>query len=374
MGAIPSPPPGLCQSERGVPGGGYRRPHGRGYNLSMRVMTYMLVFMAPFTAALVGTGAVALFLRARAILDRPNERSSHKDPTPRGGGIAIMAGVAPTWLAIAFAAGGRPAGIVAVVGCALALAVVSWIDDLGDLHPAWRLAIQFAAAALALTALPASGLVFQGLFPFALDRAAAVLAWVWFVNLFNFMDGIDGITGVETAAVGFGLFLIAVGFPEAAPGNGFSYYALAVAAAGAGFLWWNWEPAKIFMGDVGSVPLGFMLGFLLLWLAAAGQWAAALILPLYYVTDTGITLLARLARGERIWRAHASHFYQRAARGLASHARVVRAILVADIVLVVLAVVAAAGPVRPALAGAGAAVALLLVYLGRAGAKARPAA
>jgi UDP-N-acetylmuramyl pentapeptide phosphotransferase/UDP-N-acetylglucosamine-1-phosphate transferase len=337
----------------------------------MQWMSYALAFLAVLATVLAGTGATAAFLKARAILDRPNERSSHKAPTPRGGGIAVMAVLGAAWPAIALVSSSAPGGMIAVLGAAAGLAALSWIDDLRGLHPFVRLAAQFTAAAVAILAIPAGTTVFQELLPLGLDRAAAVVLWVWFVNLFNFMDGIDGIAGTESAFIGAGLFLLAVLFPHPALAPGFGFYALTLAAAALGFLWWNWEPAKIFLGDVGSVPLGFLLGFLLLDAAAAGFWQAALILPLYYLADSGITLAARVLRGEKLWQAHARHFYQRAARRLRSHAKVVRAVILANLCLVALALVSVEAG-WPALAGAGAAVAGLLAFLGR-GEKPAPA-
>lgn len=333
----------------------------------MQWMGYALAFLAAFTAALVGTGTAAVFLRARAILDHPNERSSHTAPTPRGGGIATSAVVIPAWGAIAGITAHEPATMMLVPLAALVLAAVSWIDDLRGLNPMIRLAVQFAAAIVAVPVLAHSGLVFQGLLPPIYDQAAAAVLWVWFVNLFNFMDGIDGIAATETASIGAGIFAVAVIFPAAIADPGTALYAVTIAAAALGFLRWNWEPAKVFLGDVGSVPLGYLLGFLLLSVAAQGQWAAALILPLYYMADTGLTLLARLAAGEKVWQAHARHFYQRAARRFGSHAKVVRAIIAANLVLIALALLSTGFPWQ-ALAAAGAVVAVLLFYLGALGA------
>jgi UDP-N-acetylmuramyl pentapeptide phosphotransferase/UDP-N-acetylglucosamine-1-phosphate transferase len=139
-----------------------------------------------------------------------------------------------------------------------------------------------------------------------------------------------------------------------------------VAGAAFGFLPWNWQPARIFLGDVGSVPLGYALGWLLLSLAAAGAWAAALILPLYYLADATLTLMRRLARGERVWQAHREHFYQRATQAGRSHAAVVSLVALADAVLIALALGSARWP-WAMLAAAVAAVALLLAVLARRG-------
>ncbi len=324
---------------------------------------YLFVFIAVLAASYAGTGLALRLLRERAILDHPNERSSHATATPRGGGIAVIAVLLAAWAGISLFTipVAMPAPMVPVLVAAGSLALVSWLDDLRGVAPALRLLIQIAAATTALGALP--GLVFQGVLPPELDWAATVLIWVWFINLFNFMDGIDGIAGVETAAIGLGLFLIGVIFAEPVPG--FTLYALSLVAAALGFLRWNWAPAKIFLGDVGSAPLGFLLGYLLLSAAAAGHWVPALILPLYYLADSGITLGQRLVRGEKIWQAHASHFYQHAARALGSHGAVVRAIAVADALLIILALAAARGFAAGAMACAVLVTAALLVYLAR---------
>lgn len=325
-------------------------------------MGLAVAFFVVFAATGIATGVVLKVLRRRAILDLPNHRSSHTIPTPRGGGIAVMAVLLPAWAAIALADGAPPPDLLAVLAGALVLAAVSWIDDLRTLGWPIRLAVQLAAVALGLAAMAEDGLFFQGYLPFWLDRLAAAFLWLWFINLFNFMDGIDGMAGTEAACLGGGLALIALatGWPGLTAPLG-----LAVVAAALGFLVWNWPPAKLFLGDVGSVPLGYLLGWLLLDAAVAGAWAAALILPAYYLADATITLLRRLSRGEPIFEPHAQHFYQQAVRGGSSHAEVVRAVLFANLVLIALALGATRGAVLAALVGAAATVAILLRYLMR---------
>ena len=152
-------------------------------------------------AVLVGTAWLAGFVRAwlhrRAILDHPVERSSHRVPVPRGGGLALIPTALLAWLIVA-AAGEAPHGTNAIIALAAVLALISWRDDLGGLGVGLRFAAHLAAAALGVLTLPETTPVFQGWLPPLLDRAAAVILWVWFVNLYNFMDGIDGITGIET--------------------------------------------------------------------------------------------------------------------------------------------------------------------------------
>ena len=159
-------------------------------------------------AACLGTRALIPALRRAAVLDRPNERSSHEVPTPRGGGLAVIAALLAAWLGL-IAIGAASTTLLPAIAGAAALAVISWLDDLRGLSPAVRLGAQCAAVAFGIAAMP-EGAVFQFWLPPWLDRAAAALVWVWFVNLYNFMDGIDGLAGTETAAIGIGLALFAV--------------------------------------------------------------------------------------------------------------------------------------------------------------------
>jgi len=296
----------------------------------MAVQTLLPLALAVpvYFASRWGTGFIIPHLR----LDQPNERSSHVNPTPRGGGIAILAVLLPVWAALALA-GAVPAAILAAVAAAAGLAAISFLDDLKDLPAGWRLLVQAAAVAAGLAVLPGAGGVFQGILPVWLDLALTALLWLWFVNLFNFMDGIDGITGCEAGFLGVGIAVAALfGGPE-----GDIWLGLTLAAAVLGFLKWNWHPARVFMGDVGSIPLGFLLGFLLLALAARGQWAAALLMPLYYLGDASWTLARRLLRGEKIWQAHREHCYQRAVQLGRRHDGVVRQIAITNALLLMLA-------------------------------------
>jgi len=310
--------------------------------------------------ACLGTRALIPLLRHAAVLDHPNERSSHEAPTPRGGGIALVAAILLAWLALVVAGAAPPRLLVVLCGAAL-LAAISWIDDVRGLSPAMRLLAQLVAVVAGMIALIPGGSVFQGWLPAGLDAVAAGLLWLWFINLFNFMDGIDGLAGSEAAAIALGLVLFA-GF-GAGHDPGLAALAATVVAAVVGFLVWNWAPARIFLGDVGSVPSGYLLGFLLLDVAARGGWKIALILPLYFLADATVTLARRLVRGETVWQAHRQHFYQRAVlRGL-GHAAVVRRVIAADLLLIACGWAAENGWAIAALAAAAVVVLALLVSL-----------
>jgi UDP-N-acetylmuramyl pentapeptide phosphotransferase/UDP-N-acetylglucosamine-1-phosphate transferase len=312
--------------------------------------------LAAGLGALAATRAALAYLRRRRILDRPNHRSSHTIPTPRGGGLGVVPPILAVWAVLAATGTGTGWVWPAIVGAGLLMAA-SWIDDRHPLPALPRFLLQAAAVSGALLALPPQTLVLQGAVPPAIDRVLTGLVWLWFVNLYNFMDGIDGITGVETVSLGAGIAAVAA---LSGAATGLIPFALAAGAAGLAFLAWNWHPARLFLGDVGSIPLGFLLGDLLVHLAGAGQWAAALILPALYLADSSITLARRLMRGERIWQAHRQHFYQQPVKSGHRHDRVVLTVLGANLVLIVAGLTAAAGRPVAGLAVAAATVAGIL--------------
>jgi Fuc2NAc and GlcNAc transferase len=296
-------------------------------------------------ATVLLTGVVRRYALARAVLDHPTERSSHTVPTPRGGGLAIAVSCLGG-IAIAGAAGVIPAKVaVALVGGGALISAVGWVDDHQHVNAAVRAAIHFAAAGWALwwlDGLPSlrtgEGAVHLG--PFGLVVAAVAI--VWCINLFNFMDGIDGIAGGEALSVGVvgGAFLLWQGHP------GMAVAAWLVAAAGAGFLAWNWAPARIFMGDVGSGLLGYL--FATLALASERQGGVPLllwgVLGGVFIFDATATLLRRVVRGALPHVPHRTHAYQRMVQSGWSHARTSAGVLALNALLAVLAAPAVAHP------------------------------
>ena len=320
-------------------------------------------------AAVVCAGLIVIIRPwlERYALAHPNKRSSHSAPTPQGGGVAVMAAA----IAVACAASffvpelgqtNTPASLIAAV---LLMAGVGAMADLYPVHVAPRLLLQALAVALVIYTLPAE-LRAAPFLPAWIERILLVIGGLWFVNLVNFMDGLDWMTVAEVVPVTAAVAVIGcLGLlpPLAIVAS------LALCGAMIGFAYFNRPVAKLFLGDVGSLPVGLVLGWLLVLLAGTGGRAAAVLLPLYYVADSTITLLRRLRNGERIWQPHRTHFYQRATAAGFSVTEVVARVFAVNLALGALAIatVVFRGTITEiaALAIGGALVARLLIVFAR---------
>lgn len=247
------------------------------------------------------------------LLDHPNERSLHTRPTPRSGGLGVLTGWVAGSAVVGFTLGGLPILLWLCVAL-LPLAVVSFMDDYAGVSAALRFVVHTGCAVLLVWG---AGLMLDrdlvpGLSQLrykSVGELLALLYIIWMVNLYNFMDGMDGLAG-GMAVIGFGTFAV-LGFMA---GHGlFLAASLVAAAAAGGFLLFNFPPARIFMGDVGSSSLGFLAAALTLWAARDGIFPFWLGLLVFspFIVDATITLVRRLLRGERVWQAHKTHYYQR---------------------------------------------------------------
>lgn len=263
----------------------------------------LIKWAVPLAAFLVCWLTLAGLLRRGSILpmDHPNERSLHSMPTPRVGGLGIMAGVgvASIWLVNGM--------LLPVMLSAFVLSALSILDDVRGLPVMLRFLVHFIAAAVCLLALGVSGWALL----------AGTLAMVWMTNLYNFMDGSDGLAG-GMAVIGFGALALGAWLGDA---QVLAAFCAAIMAAALAFLCFNFPPARVFMGDAGSIPLGFLaaaLGILgvqqNLW-----PWLFPLLVFSPFIVDASVTLVRRALCGEKIWRAHRSHYYQRMILLGASH-------------------------------------------------------
>jgi len=301
-------------------------------------------------------------LLQRYALARPNARSSHSNPTPQGGGIAVIAAtIAATAFGLFSLGAAITAPLVTVCAAVVVMACVGAADDVHPLGVAPRIVLQALAVAAVIYALPNELRVVPSL-PWWIERLVLFVGALWFVNLVNFMDGIDWMTVAEIVPISAAL--VALGCLGALSRDGIAV-ALALGGAMLGFAYFNRPAARLFLGDVGSLPIGLLVGWLLVLLAGTGHLAAAILLPLYYLADATLTLIRRLSSGERVWQAHRTHYYQRATdRGFSVTEIVTRvfAVNVCVAVLALVSVLAASRLVDVAALACGAALVGWLLY------------
>lgn len=285
-----------------------------------------------FLAAVILTGLFLKIARQMHFLDLPVARSSHSRPTPVGGGISIvllfllstsyfyLQGLIPLMQFLAILG----TGIVATVG---------FVDDLLPLDVQWRVPPQVLAALWVVWCLGDIPPIQVGSWQLAnpwFIKGLSVLGLLWLLNLYNFMDGIDGLAGSELVFV----TLVSLSLVITSGDQVVTVLCGTLLAAAAGFLLWNWPPAKIFMGDVGSGFAGFCLGVIALISMQSGSlslWTWVILLAVFIV-DATVTLLRRYWRGEKWWEGHATHAYQHAARRYKSHVRVTITVMVINLV------------------------------------------
>ncbi len=273
----------------------------------------LLSFFVAFVVATIFTAWLASPQSPLIILDSPNDRSLHARPTPRTGGLAILAGIAAGWGGVAIVQP-WPAYLIQLATAGALVACISFMDDLKPLSPLLRLGVHVLAAGLIVIAGPGHG------WPVGL---LLLLAVVRMINLYNFMDGMDGFAAGMTSS-GFG-FLGLAGW--LAGDMAYAWQCWVIAAASAGFLLFNFPPARIFMGDVGSATLGLLAAGLSLWGVQGGlfPWWFPVLVFAPFIVDATVTLMRRACRRERVWEAHRTHYYQRLVRAGWGHRRTVLA-------------------------------------------------
>jgi UDP-N-acetylmuramyl pentapeptide phosphotransferase/UDP-N-acetylglucosamine-1-phosphate transferase len=297
-----------------------------------------------FAFAAVASVAIIVALRPwlrRVALAKPNVRSSHREPTPQGGGIAVVAAtIVAACGAVYFSAPAATGPLLPVFAAVILIAAVGAADDIRTIDVAPRLLLQALAVAVVIYMLP-DELRVAPFLPWWIERLLLVIGGLWFLNLVNFMDGLDWMTVAEVVPITAALAMIGA-FGLLPPAE--MIVSLALCGAMIGFAYFNRPVAKLFLGDVGSLPVGLLLGWLLIQLAGHHGLAAAILLPLYYLADATITLVRRLLNGEPIWRAHRAHFYQRATDRGFTVSQVVAHVFAVNLGLVALAFITLAAP------------------------------
>lgn len=297
-------------------------------------MFYWILLLAVGGVTFSLTYYLRRYALSRSLMDIPNDRSSHSVPTPRGGGVAIVLGFLFALPVLSSVGLISPEVTLALLGAGAGVAVLGFLDDHGHVAARWRLLGHFAAAIWALFWL--GGLPPLTFFGYTVEmgwvgHGLTMLYLVWLLNLYNFMDGIDGIASIEAIFVCVGgALLVALSSTGQLTDI---LLPLLLAAAAAGFLCWNFPPAKIFMGDAGSGFLGITVGVLSVhaaWISSKLLWAWMILLGVFIV-DATFTLFRRLLRGDKVYEAHRSHAYQYASRQYGRHLPVTIGVLVINV-------------------------------------------
>jgi Fuc2NAc and GlcNAc transferase len=293
------------------------------------------------------TGLLRRYALSKSLLDVPNSRSSHTVPTPRSGGLAFVIAISlsATLFGLYYGIENQTLEIynVVIIG-GIIIAAIGLVDDFRHVPAIWRLLVHTIVASYAVIALGIPGIVINGLTfdPNIFLEIMFVIGVIWLINLFNFMDGIDGLAGAETVCVTGGaalILLLGAGYasfitqPEASYNFTLVFLLLILMISVFGFLIWNWPPAKIFMGDVGSSYLGFVFGVLVISTPVTSiltLWTWLILLGVFFV-DATTTLISRMVNGERWYTAHRTHAYQHAAQKFGSHRVVTVSVILINI-------------------------------------------
>jgi len=308
------------------------RQRGRGTDAgephTMNAWGIVPVSAATLLASWALTGMLRSYAFRRGMLDVPNERSSHVEPTPRGGGASIVVATLGAMCMLALAGMANWTLVLGFGAAGVVVAIAGFVDDRKHLKRRWRLLAHFGGALMLLISMSGLGpiAILDGMLSGWPIFSIAILYIVWLINLTNFMDGIDGLAASEAVCVAVGgalLYAIATSRPDA------SAIPLVFAAAAGGFLIWNRPPARIFMGDVGSGFVGIALAAMSLHASTVSTslFSGWLILLGVFVVDASVTLIRRILRAERVWDAHRMHAYQHAALRWHTHRAVTLAVV-----------------------------------------------
>ncbi|XVN42199.1 MAG: UDP-phosphate alpha-N-acetylglucosaminyltransferase [Candidatus Rickettsia vulgarisii] len=310
--------------------------------------SYSILFLLSFIGTTLLTSLLIKILPSFGLLDIPNQRRAHNKVTPRGGGLAIVIMVIVTVSIYEYFLATYSIGAIKILAILLAISMISFLDDLIHIPIIIRLIIHVICSAIAITLFLSPALLFHNELPPYLDFILCVIGLTAFLNIYNFLDGIDGITCSESIHLSVTILILCYLKSDIIiNANLIIVLNVIIIGASMGFLLFNWQSAKIFLGDVGSISLGFLLGFSLLLISASSAhlFMASVIASLYYLADGGLTILIRLINKEKIWEPHLKHFFQQAVKNGKTHRQVVSRIIFCNTLLMLLSITSLYYPV-----------------------------
>ncbi|HJD55279.1 MAG TPA: glycosyltransferase family 4 protein [Rickettsia endosymbiont of Pyrocoelia pectoralis] len=311
----------------------------------MNIQSYGTLFASSFIATILLTYILTKYLPLVGLVDVPSMRRSHKNITPRGGGLAIVLVAIIAFSIFEYVTSSNFTHSVKILPLLFIIASVSFWDDLKPVSVVIRLIVHLVCSAcVILLFFPLDLTIYYHIFIYVLF----VIALTGFINIYNFMDGIDGMSCIESIHLSITMLILSrLQLPLLAYPDFIININIIILACSVGFLIFNWHPAKIFLGDVGSISLGFLTGICLLNLAITNThlFIACFIASLYYVTDAVLTILIRLLNKEKIWQPHLKHFFQKAVQKGKSHKQVVSIIAICNIFLMILSIISLYFPI-----------------------------
>lgn len=302
-----------------------------------------LLLLCSFVLSYTLYASTIILCRRFGLLDIPDKRKRHSAPVPIGGGAGFIITLIVSVILLYFLLDSYDFLLNVVVALGAFLAIISFIDDIRDLGITIRLLCHSAAAFITTFLLLDYYLCMPQNDSYVLSAYNNMSHWIMltliaffitgFLNIYNFMDGIDGLTGVQTIHI-FGNCALLLAINQAF--NAYFYTAIIICVISISFLVFNWHPARLFIGDSGSIPIGFFAAFYLVMLAFSGYVLSALLIPLYYFLDGGVTLLSRIIRGDKFWLPHQTHFFQKAMKHHQKHSIIVMKIIIFNIFITIL--------------------------------------
>jgi UDP-N-acetylmuramyl pentapeptide phosphotransferase/UDP-N-acetylglucosamine-1-phosphate transferase len=312
------------------------------------ITNLLLLGIFALILSLVLTKSLINLMRRLEIVDIPSSRRAHEKITPRGGGIGLVLIYSVLLPIFEYFVIGSLQSTILILSLFIPISLISFLDDISQV-PIWlRLVIHILCSCLAITWLIHPNLILHYGIPIYLDFIIGAFALLSFINVYNFMDGIDGITASQSIHYSITILILSFMQYDIIPNVDIVIAsAIIIGCWSLGFIYFNWQPAKIFIGDVGSISLGFLIGVCLLTIASASAklFAACVIASLYYIADGSITILIRMMKGEKIWEPHLQHFFQKSIQKGRSHKKTVKRIIKCNMLLMLLSIYSLHQPV-----------------------------
>lgn len=313
-----------------------------------------------FFISLILTKYAITILKDKNIVDTPSSRRVHTTPTPRGGGIAIVLAFCISYIVYGHLSNDDIGHVVDLIFPVVAISGISLLDDLYEVPIITRLFIHISTSIYVIINFLLPATLFHSEIPYILDITFSVIGLVGFLNIYNFLDGIDGITASESIHLSIVLLILCyLRYEHIHQANLVIIIATLILGSSIGFIKYNWHPAKIFLGDIGSISIGFLIGLCLIIVASGGfrLFLATNIAALYYIADGLLTILIRLMNREKIWLPHLKHFFQQAVKNGMTHDVVTKKIMLCNLFLMTLSISALYYPIISSI------IAILIVTL-----------